>query len=602
MSDHNTNTLTMDLNTTSQSENSKPDNIDDIDNIDDSTAPGKGIDESLDASVTNVTLGCDTIPQMQKSGQSHNSKRNPRLKMSEVLKANTTKGLSGLSNLGNTCFANSILQALSNTPEFMAYFSKRDSQLRSDLMNRIVDKRYQEHEKQTASTSNVDDKKGDEESDGITIDIEEVTNESKRTISYKIGILLAYLWAVNSEVKPVGFKRMVNLHIPMFKGSEQCDAQEFLTQLLDRIDEETKGSCLMTFEYDSEQLEMKNRTTAIKEEFKGHGKTYNELLIKKNSVQGKLNELIKEAKQNFEKLISATPDASTDNTTNGPTNVPTNGLTEIVFDGELLVQKESYDRQLETICPNLDIATANVRKCIGDINQILKNDPKGYMLVESYAAWERLFKDSYSVINDIFSGLNISTVTCGECSMISFIFERFDILTLNLADAEYIPDKSYALGELIKNYVCGEKLTGTNSFRCNYCMKNTEAVRKLHLYALPNKLAIMVKKYQTVPDDDKFPIALRKSIIKSSARVDYPVELDMEEYISEYAMDGENGKYRLYAVVRHSGGLEGGHYYTYARNHINDKWYLFDDGDVYWVEEAEVLGCNGYILFYEKIE
>ena len=169
-----------------------------------------------------------------------------------------------------------------------------------------------------------------------------------------------------------------------------------------------------------------------------------------------------------------------------------------------------------------------------------------------------------------------------------------------MIDPIYIPGKEYTLSELIEHYVGDENLCGDNQFSCSYCMKKTDAKKNLHLYAMPDKLVIMAKKYQRVPDDERFPVRLRNSIVKTSTRVNYPIELDMTPYLYEHAGE-EDCRYRLYATVRHSGGLEGGHYYTYGRNHINDKWFIFDDGDVYNVEEAEVLSANGYILFYERI-
>lgn len=35
--------------------------------------------------------------------------------------------------------------------------------------------------------------------------------------------------------------------------------------------------------------------------------------------------------------------------------------------------------------------------------------------------------------------------------------------------------------------------------------------------------------------------------------------------------------YDLFAISNHFGGLGGGHYTAYAKNHILNKWYNFDD-------------------------
>ena len=219
-----------------------------------------------------------------------------------------------------------------------------------------------------------------------------------------------------------------------------------------------------------------------------------------------------------------------------------------------------------------------------------------------------VIKDSYSVINDIFSGLHLSTFTCTVCQMISFRFERSDILSLSLYDGTYIPDKEYNLEDLISRYVDDEMLDEKNSRYCGYCLSKTPAKKKIHLYSLPDKLVIMIKKYQKVPDDQRFPENIRNTYVKTSSRVHYPFELDMSKFVSEFSTDASSSNsnksntYALYSTVRHSGGLSGGHYYSYAKNHLNNMWYRFDDDRVYWVDDtAEVLKSNGYILFYERV-
>jgi ubiquitin carboxyl-terminal hydrolase 4/11/15 len=42
----------------------------------------------------------------------------------------------------------------------------------------------------------------------------------------------------------------------------------------------------------------------------------------------------------------------------------------------------------------------------------------------------------------------------------------------------------------------------------------------------------------------------------------------------------EDNVYDLFAVANHFGGLGGGHYTAYALNHIDQKWYNFDDSRV----------------------
>ena len=76
--------------------------------------------------------------------------------------------------------------------------------------------------------------------------------------------------------------------------------------------------------------------------------------------------------------------------------------------------------------------------------------------------------------------------------------------------------------------------------------------------------------------------------------------------------DKEKYHYRLLGIVEHLGSMRGGHYVSYVR--AGDKsrgktekenggsiWYHANDAYVHEVSQDEVLHCEAYILFYEKI-
>ena len=88
--------------------------------------------------------------------------------------------------------------------------------------------------------------------------------------------------------------------------------------------------------------------------------------------------------------------------------------------------------------------------------------------------------------------------------------------------------------------------------------------------------------------------------MKSNAKVEYNAHLDMTPYISKYMDLNDNNNYELYASIRHDGGYGSGHYIAYTKNPINGKWFLYNDEDVYYVDDDEVLESNSYILFYQK--
>ncbi|XP_014673946.1 PREDICTED: ubiquitin carboxyl-terminal hydrolase 33-like isoform X2 [Priapulus caudatus] len=111
------------------------------------------------------------------------------------------RGLVGLQNIGNTCYMNAALQALSNCQPLTRFFVDCESYVRS---------------------------------------------ETKPALSKSYQKLIAELWHRRrpSYVVPSSISYGIKIVHPMFKGYTQQDTQEFLRCLMDQMHEELKEPCL----------------------------------------------------------------------------------------------------------------------------------------------------------------------------------------------------------------------------------------------------------------------------------------------------------------------------------------------------------------------
>jgi ubiquitin carboxyl-terminal hydrolase 4/11/15 len=119
-----------------------------------------------------------------------------------------------------------------------------------------------------------------------------------------------------------------------------------------------------------------------------------------------------------------------------------------------------------------------------------------------------------------------------------------------------------------------EILTEGNAWYCSRCKESRLANKQLEIWTVPDILVVHLKRFG----------AGRGFSHKIDDLVDFPVEgLDLTGKVG--VTEGKKLVYDLFAVDNHFGGSGGGHYTAYAKNFVDDEWYLF----------------NGNILQYSRI-
>lgn len=130
------------------------------------------------------------------------------------------------------------------------------------------------------------------------------------------------------------------------------------------------------------------------------------------------------------------------------------------------------------------------------------------------------------------------------------------------------------------------------------------ATKRILISKLPPILTIHLKRFNQ---------DTRGRLSKLNGHVVFKENVDLRPYLDSRCPDKKGEcKYRLIGLVEHSGSMRGGHYVAYVRGgdrrraeegQSNNKsvWYYASDAHVRETTLEEVLRCEAYILFYEKV-
>ncbi|XP_050967191.1 ubiquitin carboxyl-terminal hydrolase 20 isoform X1 [Labeo rohita] len=540
------------------------------------------------------------------------------------------RGLTGMKNIGNSCYMNAALQALSNCPPLTQFFLDCSGLVRTDKKPALC-KSYQK--------------------------------------------LISELWHKKrpSYVVPTSLFHGIKLVNPMFRGYAQQDTQEFLRCLMDQLHEELKeplsdcSGAILDVEPDH-NLDNRNHVdgdrSPSEDEFlscdsgsgseRGDGERAGgeaELLIQDECVgvrgSGGISEKerLKE-RRGEERTREMDEDADVDTAaqegqaereteaTTTTTTIPAPGNTEP--DNEVSMHCSSS----RPCSPTHNVQELHSRLSSSPPRSSpLRAGPtytfkKAQMLLSTKKKKQSRFR---SVISDIFDGSILSLVQCLTCDRVSTTVETFQDLSLPIPGKEDLaklhssihqsaPVKAgvctdgYAaqgwisyIMESIRKFVvscipswfwgpmvtledclaaffAADELKGDNMYSCERCKKLRNGVKYCKVLRLPEILCIHLKRF-------------RHEVMysfKINSHVSFPLEgLDLKPFLAKES-PSQITTYDLLSVICHHGTAGSGHYIAYCQNVINGQWYEFDDQYVTEVHETVVQNAEAYVLFYRK--
>lgn len=495
-------------------------------------------------------------------------------------------GLVGLQNIANTCYMNSAIQALSNSPPLTGYFLDCGSIIETDLLgNQTV---------------------------------------SKPGLAKHYHKLIKEMWCKNRRyVVPSGILYGIRIVHPMFRGYQQHDTQEFLRCFMDQLHEELKEVTqpppdLLSLQSGRTEDNVDDQSPCPSPSPSQSEAEY-ETCDSGVSEQSSLSDDVS-INNKRTRTLSRSP---------SPPNASQRNMS-------------SNSRQQSPIGSNRSNSNSS--------GSMTSPQQQQSQQQQSDSQQQKQTKEKLperSIISDIFDGKLLSSVQCLTCDRISTREETFQDLSLPIpgkdhlavlhqnhpgmpspphpspvtgnttgitcSDAVYPVSgdswiwwfwnwpfwswvRSWFWGPAVTLHDCmaaffsADELKGDNMYSCEKCNKLRNGVKYSRVLALPEMLCVHLKRF-------RHDLSYSSKI---SSPVHFPLNgLDMRPYLHKDCKS-EVTSYDLCAVICHHGTVGGGHYTSFAKHDPTGKWFEFDDQLVTQVSPEDVQTYEAYVLFYRK--
>uniref|UniRef100_A0A8C8HGQ4 Ubiquitin carboxyl-terminal hydrolase n=1 Tax=Oncorhynchus tshawytscha TaxID=74940 RepID=A0A8C8HGQ4_ONCTS len=517
------------------------------------------------------------------------------------------RGLTGMKNIGNSCYMNAALQALSNCPPLTQFFLDCSGLVRTDKKPALC-KSYQK--------------------------------------------LISELWHKKrpSYVVPTSLSQGIKLVNPMFRGYAQQDTQEFLRCLMDQLHEELKEP-LAEFGRGGEGDERRDGSdrSPAEDEFlscdsgassdRGEGGGLGEagLLIQDEWTGGPISE--KERLK--EKRVLGLPlhggsqemdeDADVDTaaaekgalergaeeeegTPPRPQTPSSSFLSYPEPDNEASMQQRPQSRPcspvrtVQELQPKLSSSpprsstlrsagpTYSFKKGMGGVLVHTHTLSCVSTTVETFQdlslpipGKEDLAKLHSSIHQNIPAKTGLSLDVYGSQGWITYIMDSIRRFVVSCIPS-WFWGPMVTLEDCLAAFFAADELKGDNMYSCEKCRKLRNGVKYCKVLQLPEILCIHLKRF-------------RHEVMysfKINSHVAFPLEgLDLQPFLAKDSLS-QITTYDLLSVICHHGTAGSGHYIAYCQNVINGQWYEFDDQYVTEVHETVVQNAEAYVLFYRK--
>ncbi|KAG1050782.1 hypothetical protein G6F43_006967 [Rhizopus delemar] len=431
------------------------------------------------------------------------------------------RGLHGLKNLGNTCYMNSAIQCLSNTPLLTQWFLK-------DIYKKDINR------------SNPLGLQGE--------------------LAGAYAELVKSIWSTNNmTISPFAFKKIFEKFNSHFSGYEQQDSQEFLGFLLDGLHEDMNRISDKPY-IEIPDFEDESKENEIASHFWEHHKARNDSIIV-DLFQGQFKNII------YVYEIPCSP-SNSEKWTLFPIyysllDQTDNHLCTFGYPLVLALNKSDSDPDIHKFIVN-HIQRYTSKELDKEQGPLFK--PRLFSSKNTYDNTFPLIR-SFADISPQFQQ-DPSTIQSGQGMILQWAMDRaFDIFgsipkknssqravntdlwrKFSVLPATRSKQETLTLEDCLKEFIKEEQLSKDDLWYCPRCKVQQRATKKFDIWRLPEIMVIHLKRFSQV----------RIWGNKVNIYVDFPIsELDMTDYV--LGSTDLSLIYDLYAVDNHYGGLGGGH-------------------------------------------
>jgi ubiquitin C-terminal hydrolase len=483
------------------------------------------------------------------------------------------RGLSGLQNIGNTCYMNATLQALCSYPFFRYY-------LIYGPYKEIIQKN--EIKKLWKTTERLLDLRNCIAEDHISEFLSIIQQGENRDLIYDI-FKDAPLNLIKQITKTVEF-------IPMYFKQQLLDVIECRLKTMGII-VATDGSD--TVEINKSYIGDKTDKTITHRTAEVFCALWNENVLARPD---KFKNIIGTYNQQFAGEFAGTGQNDS------------HELLSLVLDGihtELSVRQSAkytkndsvadlirLQEQCNKILANDDCNDAEKRDAKKMFDDYKASRPQDTTRLLAYTSYNDHMHKGGSIISELFMGQLYRENKCNSCGHRTEKFDPITVLSVEIPTDGHVTD----IDDCFKQFTQSEKLSDYKCEECNQVGKNESSTS---VWELPEQLIIHLKRFSVTG----YTATYEPIHHKETKLVNFPLtDLDVSNCC--HKDNKPDHKYDLQAIVQHSGTLRFGHYVAYAQNDANDKWYEFNDSGVTYIDDSnikrELATGDSYILFYRR--